>query len=214
MGEVITNMRIVVFNSQKGGSGKTTLCSNVAVEAERAGDGPVYVIDTDPQASLANWHHARKEETPRRVELTHSLAATRAGLEKMGARWCFIDTTPSRGEDMAELIGGADLVIVPVCPSGHDARATGPTVSMIKSLQRPFAFTVNRGKPNTKIFSKTVEFLSRHGEILMIVRDRSAYADTSIEGRVGADVNREAAAEMRAFWSRIKARVEGVECDA
>jgi len=207
-------MKIVLFNSQKGCSGKTTLCSNVAVEAERAGDGPVYLIDTDEQHSLADWHQARKEETPRRVELTHSLAATRTALEQMGATWCFIDTAPSRADDVAELVSVADLVIVTVCPSGHDVRAVGPTVSRIKRLGRPFAFTVNRAKPATKIFTKTVELLSRHGEILMVVRDRAAYGDTAVYGTVAADVNREAAAEMRAFWSRIKARVEGVETNA
>ncbi len=34
-------VRVVVFASQKGGSGKTTLSGHIAVEAERAGDGPV-----------------------------------------------------------------------------------------------------------------------------------------------------------------------------
>ncbi len=33
-------MQILVFNSQKGGSGKTTLCAHLAVQAERTGDGP------------------------------------------------------------------------------------------------------------------------------------------------------------------------------
>ena len=33
-------MRVMVFASQKGGSGKTTLAGHVAVEAERSGGGP------------------------------------------------------------------------------------------------------------------------------------------------------------------------------
>ena len=45
-------MQVVVINSQKGGSGKTMLAKHLAVEAERAGDGPVFLIDTDPQGSL------------------------------------------------------------------------------------------------------------------------------------------------------------------
>ena len=42
-------MKTIVINSQKGGSGKTTLCAHLAVQAEQSGDGPVYLIDTDPQ---------------------------------------------------------------------------------------------------------------------------------------------------------------------
>ncbi len=45
-------MRILTIASQKGGAGKTTLAAHLAVEAERAGAGPVAVVDTDPQGSL------------------------------------------------------------------------------------------------------------------------------------------------------------------
>ena len=58
-------MQTIVINSQKGGSGKTSLCAHLAVEAERAGDGPVYLIDTDPQGTLSTWHEARTAERPR-----------------------------------------------------------------------------------------------------------------------------------------------------
>ncbi len=34
-------MRVIVFASQKGGAGKTTLCGQLAVQAELAGEGPV-----------------------------------------------------------------------------------------------------------------------------------------------------------------------------
>jgi len=56
-------MKTIVFASQKGGSGKTTLAAHLAVAAEMAGDGPCVVIDTDPQASLADWWNVRESET-------------------------------------------------------------------------------------------------------------------------------------------------------
>jgi chromosome partitioning protein len=52
---MLQSMRIIVVASQKGGSGKTTISGHLAVEAERNGHGPVAVIDTDPQGSLAHW---------------------------------------------------------------------------------------------------------------------------------------------------------------
>ena len=47
-------MHVVAVASQKGGSGKTTLAGHLAVQAEMTGAGPVAVVDTDLQASLAD----------------------------------------------------------------------------------------------------------------------------------------------------------------
>ena len=57
-------MRIIAFASQKGGVGKTTLAGHLAVEAERQGVGPVALLDTDPQGSLAAWWNVRAAEVP------------------------------------------------------------------------------------------------------------------------------------------------------
>jgi chromosome partitioning protein len=57
-------MRVIVLATQKGGAGKTTLCGHLAVEAERAGAGPVALIDADPQSSLSDWWNVRKKGTP------------------------------------------------------------------------------------------------------------------------------------------------------
>jgi chromosome partitioning protein len=57
-------MRILTIASQKGGAGKTTLAAHLAVEAEGTGAGPVAVVDTDPQGSLAAWWNTREAPTP------------------------------------------------------------------------------------------------------------------------------------------------------
>ena len=128
-------MQTIVINSQKGGSGKTSLCAHLSVEAERAGDGPVYLIDTDPQGTLSAWHEARTAETPHRVEIPLSdLVSDDADLAKWPARshglkvlaqqhspaFCFIDTVPSRGDENSKLFRVADLVLVPVRPARPD----------------------------------------------------------------------------------------------
>lgn len=75
---------------QKGGSGKTALCAHLSVQAERSKDGPVYLIDTDPQGTLSQWHERRIAETPRRVEVSlQGLAEGLALLKQRGAAYCF-----------------------------------------------------------------------------------------------------------------------------
>src|SRR3954452_5966824 len=63
------DMQTIIVNSQKGGSGKTSLCAHVAVEAEQSGDGPVYLIDADRQGTLSKWHLTRTAEKPHLVEI-------------------------------------------------------------------------------------------------------------------------------------------------
>ena len=57
-------MKVIVLASQKGGAGKTTLAAHLAVAAEAAGDGPVVLIDTDPQGSLSAWWNVRRAGVP------------------------------------------------------------------------------------------------------------------------------------------------------
>ncbi len=58
------------FKAQKGGSGKTMLAKHLAVEAERAGDGPVFLIDTDPQRQPHRLaYQTGVRDSPARVEI-------------------------------------------------------------------------------------------------------------------------------------------------
>jgi hypothetical protein len=97
-------MQTIIINSQKGGSGKTMLSAHLSTQAEREGDGPVYLIDTDPQGTLTKWHSLRAAEAPQRVEVP--FAAIGQGLAKLkqrGAAYCIVDTAPSRDEDVSSL---------------------------------------------------------------------------------------------------------------
>ncbi len=57
-------MLVMAVASRKGGSGKTTLAGHLAVQAERAGAGPIALVDTDPQGSLSDWWNERQADTP------------------------------------------------------------------------------------------------------------------------------------------------------
>src|SRR5712691_2808081 len=102
-------MLTIVVNSQKGGSGKTTLCAHLSVQAERDGDGEVFLIDTDPQGTLTTWHEKCEAEVPRRVEVPFQGIAD--GLQLLRERkvaFCFIDTARA-GQMKALLCSGLPI---------------------------------------------------------------------------------------------------------
>jgi chromosome partitioning protein len=202
-------MQKIVINSQKGGSGKTMLCKHLSVEGERAGDGPVFLIDTDPQATLTAWHTKREVETPARVDL--SFEGLEKGLELIrshGGTYCIIDTASGRLDIAAELFKLADLVIFPVQPSEDDLTAAPVTVQNLKQCGVPFVFVLTRMKPGTLITAQAAAILSKHGQVAeTFVVDRTGYKSPYAKGQTitEAEPKGPAAQEIAALWQNIKA---------
>jgi chromosome partitioning protein len=89
-------MDILTIASQKGGAGKSTLSAHLAVEAERQGQGPVVLVDTDSQGSLAGWWNQRPADTPRFAQVEVSrLAAQMETLRAQGVNLVVLDTPPA-----------------------------------------------------------------------------------------------------------------------
>ena len=201
-------MQTIVINSQKGGSGKTMLCKHLAVEAERAGDGPVFLIDTDPQGTLTAWHAKRDAETPARVDLPFD--GLEKGLELIrahGGHYCIIDTASGRLDIAAELFNLADLVIFPVQPSEDDLTAAPVTVQNLKGSGAPFVFVLTRVKPHTLITAQAAAILSKHGQVAeTFVADRTGYKSPYAKGQTitEAEPKGAAAQELAALWKNIK----------
>lgn len=202
-------MRTIVINSQKGGSGKTTICAHLAVEAERAGDGPVFLIDTDPQGTLSTWHEHRAAEVPQRVEVPlANLANGLAVLKERKAAYCFIDTAPTRTDENAALFRLADLVLVPIRPSPSDLWAAAATVALLKDANIPFLFILTQAKANASITAQAAAALSHHGPVAeTFIADRVPYAAAMTDGRTALELvpKGPAAIETAALWKNIKA---------
>ena len=98
-------MQVLTIASQKGGTGKTTLSAHLAVEAELAGAGPVAVVDTDPQGSLAAWWNTRVADTPLFAAVNIAqIQEHLALLREQGINLVIIDTAPQRIDERA--LGG------------------------------------------------------------------------------------------------------------
>lgn len=208
-------MLTLVFASQKGGGGKTTLSGHIAVEAERQGNnGSVVMIDMDPQASLTGWFRERSSSTPVMVRiLADGLAATLTELRKSGVGLVVIDTPPAITESIRETCRLADLVVVPTKPSPHDLRAVGATVDIIDSVRRPMVFVVNQATQRARITADVAVSLSQHGTVAPVtIHHRVDFPTAMIDGRVVVELDAESrsAGEITALWKYLAARMDKV----
>jgi chromosome partitioning protein len=209
------SMRVMVFASQKGGSGKTTLSGHIAVEAERQGAGPIALIDTDPQGSLAKWWNVRKDPAPAFIQsvfsnLFHDLDNAR----EEGFRLVVIDTPPAVTRAISEVVSFADIVIAPTRPSPHDLRAVGPTVDIAEARGKPLIFVVNGATQRARITSEAAIALSQHGTVApATIHHRVDFAAAMIDGRTVMEIDPfcQSAQEIGALWTYLSGRLERVE---
>jgi chromosome partitioning protein len=203
--------QVIVVASQKGGSGKTTLSGHLAVEAERRGAGPVALIDTDPQGSLAKWWNARASGTPVFAEVSVlELGRDIDALKSAGVRLIVIDTPPALTSSIAEVVTFADLVVIPSRPSPHDLRAMGPTVDIVEHQHKPLVFVVNAATARARITGETAIALSQHGTVAPVtLHQRVDFAASMIDGRTVGEVNPDSrsAAEIAALWDYLADRL-------
>lgn len=202
-------MQTIVINSQKGGSGKTTLCAHLSVQAELSGDGPVFLIDTDPQGTLSTWHEKREAEVPQRADVP--LAELELGfrvLQQRQAAYCFIDTAPTRTDENVAIFRMADIVLMPIRPSPADLWAAAATVALLKEANIPFLFVLTQAKANASITGQAAAALSHYGPVAeTFIADRVPYAAAMTDGRTAIELTRKgpAAIETAALWKNIKA---------
>ncbi len=207
-------MQTIVVNSQKGGSGKTTLCRVLAVEASRRrGAAPVYLIDLDDQGTLAQWHEAREAEEPRRVELpVEQIGAGLDILKSQRAGYVFVDTPPNAGVFIDQVFGVADLVIVPVKPTPDDLRSAAVTVERLKALQTPFLFVITQAIQNANITAQAIAALSHHGPVAeTIIVNRVIYPAAFTDGRTPQEIDSKGAAakEIARLWEFLESYMGG-----
>jgi len=210
-------MQVLVFASQKGGAGKTTLSGHIAVQAELAGSGPVALIDTDPQGSLSTWWNARDSGTPAFVqaEFTNLFHAIEQ-LRDTGFKLVVIDTPPAVTRAIAEVVSFADLVILPTRPSPHDLRAVGATVDIIEARRKQMIFVVNAATPRARITSEAAVALSQHGTVAPVtIHQRIDYAASMIDGRtvMETDPTGKSAKEVVNLWEYLETRLAKVMRD-
>ena len=201
-------MKVIVFANQKGGAGKTTLTGHLAVQAEQEGLGPVALMDSDPQGSLAEWWNERAAETPVFLSADLSLLSEQLeALKKAGIKLVVIDTPPAVTETISNVIAFADLVVIPSRPSPHDLRAVESTIKLVEQAKKPMVFVINGAAQRAKITADAAIALSQYGKVAPVtIYQRTDFAQSMIDGRTAQelDANSRSAKEIQELLKYVR----------
>lgn len=161
---------IVALLNEKGGVGKTTLAIHLARAFQLQGK-KVLLVDSDPQGSLRDWLTAAGDghDYPPMVALDKPVMLRDVRVHAKGYDWVFIDGCPKSMPTITASITAADIVLIPVQPSGLDLWAANSVVDLVKQRQeiakgRPkAAFVMSRQVANTKIAKEAAASLEEFG---------------------------------------------------
>jgi chromosome partitioning protein len=205
-------MRTIAFVTQKGGSGKSTLTSSLAVAAHEAGER-VFIIDMDPQRSLVKWAEMRGlDDVPVNAVTAGRLPATLAALEKNGFTLVLIDTAGAEGLSSIAAMKAADLSVIPSRPNIFDLWASEQTRATLKELRGEFVFVLNQCPPaqqTVRVQEGAAALEAMGGLITPMVLARVDYQEAARHGWGVTEINPQGAAavEIKALWASIKRRM-------
>jgi len=185
--------KIVVLNP-KGGSGKSTIATNLASYFAVAGMKPT-LMDLDPQGSSMRWLRKRTDDQlkihgiagfERNLRVTRSFA-TRVPFE---SQRLVVDTPAALDrQTLPEVTRNATAILVPVLPSDIDIHAATRCISDLLLIakicreEQRIAVIANRVKVNTLIYKSLLRFLdSLQIPVIATLRDSQSYIRSAETG--------------------------------
>lgn len=124
---------IVVVAALKGGVGKTTTAVYLAALAT-ASRRFATLVDSDPQASAADWLETAQDETFERITLVEAPTErmlTKA-LEAVEAEdFAIVDTPPGHERLLAKALDHADVVVIPTRVGGVETPRVEAVLEMV-----------------------------------------------------------------------------------
>jgi chromosome partitioning protein len=183
-------MKIIAAINEKGGTGKTTIATNIATALHRQGKR-VLLIDADPQATATDWRAASPEgaDLPKVVTVDRPQDLETA-LRGLVADVVVIDTPARASQLAAAVVRVAHVALIVLQPSGADVWASAATVKLIRARidaggAIDAAFLVNRAGTKTRL-SKLIQEGTWNGygfdQLESTVGNRVAFAESLTNG--------------------------------
>lgn len=213
---------ILVINS-KGGSGKSTVSSNLAAWSAAAGHGTV-ILDYDPQGSSIQWLAQRPAHLPR----IHGIHASerRAGVTRVwqmkvppGTERIILDAPAGvTGHALQDIVRRAGEIIVPVAPSPIDIHATAAFIRELLLVGKArrygarIAVVANRVRRDGPQYEPLRKFLNSLGmPFITSLTDSDRYIEAAERGIGIHEMAPEESREEREQWRPLLDWLTGLD---
>lgn len=207
-------MRTICVLSRKGGTGKTTLSTSLAIAAHLRGQ-KVVLADVDPQHSSRASLAMRQGPGPT-IEATSGgkLFAMQGAAMLRDVDSFFIDTPAGLEASVYQSIQIADYCLVVTRPNYLDLAAALDTINVIRQLNKPAVILINQAPATREGREASVTVKAR--EALRFVKypvadaalcSRFAYARATATGQNVEETEPQSAAamEVRVLWEQVSA---------
>ena len=205
-------MQRILIASSKGGCGKTTIATNLAVALAHRGMR-VCLLDADPQGSSLDWGQARGHAAPP-IRCLRSAEAGQALISGWALKVptdtdCLLVDTPAglRPNQIAEFLRRVDTVLVPLQASAIDLRASATFLSDLAHAAAVRSHSVRVGLIANRVRARTLASRELPGfaegtrfPLITSLRDSQTYVLASALGRGLFDYPGAALAPCREDW--------------
>jgi len=211
---------IVIIGGEKGGTGKTTLATNLAALRVMCGKD-VLLVDTDKQESANYWAYTRKDNL--------NISANVNSSQQLGGSIIRVTQDPSKQyEDIIVDAGGrnsselratmtiADSLFIPVQPSQFDIWTLARMDKLVDLAQRVNPklgayIIINRASNNPTVSEayETIKLFNDYENLEfsgLVFKDRIAYRKAASQGLSVCELkppDLKAVDEMKAFYKRV-----------
>lgn len=210
-------MKVVSVLNQKGGSGKTTIATNLTWGLRDEGLDTM-LVDTDPQRTASEWA-AHGEDAPRvvTVDAADTLEDVRGLLDVDVA---VIDGAATVEGMAVAAVRVSDLVLIPVKPSGADLWAAQGMLDVLRKRRRVTGgqpagrFVVSAQNPQTTLAQSVDATL---GNLDLDVLEGRTCHRVAYQKALGAGTSvlaledRKAQAEVQAITTEVKDLINKIE---
>jgi chromosome partitioning protein len=197
-------MKAILIANPKGGSGKTTLSTNLAGYLASRGQR-VTLLDLDRQRSASQWLTSRPVDLP----LIDLLQAD--SEKKAPADWLVIDSPAGlHGKNLEFALKLVNKVIVPIAPSLFDIQASHEFLQLLsqeKSVRKGKVFVGIVGmrmSPHTRAATTLEQFIAGLDlPVLAYLRETQVYVNAAFEGKTLFDLPASIAERELEQWAYL-----------
>ena len=182
-------MQCIVIGSTKGGSGKTTLATNLSSTFATM-NYKTLLVDADEQASSISWFLSRRDDSLLQAvtiiePILHKRIPTISGIDII-----VIDVGGKDTEILRSAIAAADLFLLPISASVYDAWAAEDTIKILEAAREAGVqfvprIILNQAVANTIMLRDTLSSLDNMSipRCSTVIHQRQSFKNSAPTGK-------------------------------